>query len=160
MFLCARESLLGNEGDGFKIAMESLNRSRPAVGAQALGIAESAMEIATLFAMRRRQFGKPIAKLEGMQFMLADMATMIESAKALVYKAAWYLDKGLAACDKILGHVEVLRLGCGHEDHNRSGSDSRWVRLSQERQPRANNERRQDHTDLRRHQPDPAICRG
>jgi alkylation response protein AidB-like acyl-CoA dehydrogenase len=93
-------NLLGNEGDGFKIAMESLNRSRPAVGAQALGIAESAMEIATLFAMRRRQFGKPIAKLEGMQFMLADMATMIESAKALVYKAAWYLDKGLAHATK------------------------------------------------------------
>ena len=54
--------LLGEEGDGFKIAMETLNRSRPAVGAQALGIAESAMETATLFAMRRRQFGKPIAK--------------------------------------------------------------------------------------------------
>ena len=93
-------NLLGNEGDGFKIAMETLNRSRPAVGAQALGIAESAMEIATLFAMRRRQFGKPIAKLEGMQFMLADMATMIESAKALVYKAAWSLDKGLPHATK------------------------------------------------------------
>ncbi len=96
----AKGNLLGNEGDGFKIAMEALNRSRPAVGAQALGIAESAMEIATLYAMRRRQFGKPIAKLEGMQFMLADMATMIESAKALVYKAAWYLDKGLPHATK------------------------------------------------------------
>jgi alkylation response protein AidB-like acyl-CoA dehydrogenase len=94
------DNVIGEEGDGFKIAMESLNRSRPAVGAQALGIAESAMEIATLFAMRRRQFGKPIAKLEGMQFMLADMATMIESAKALVYKAAWYLDKGLPHATK------------------------------------------------------------
>ena len=92
--------LLGEEGDGFRIAMETLNRSRPAVGAQALGIAESAMETATLFAMRRRQFGKPIAKLEGMQFMLAEMATMIESAKALVYKAAWHLDKGLPHATK------------------------------------------------------------
>lgn len=96
----SKNNLLGEEGDGFKIAMESLNRSRPAVGAQALGIAESAMEIATLFAMRRRQFGKPIAKLEGMQFMLADMATMIESAKALVYKAAWHLDKNLPHATK------------------------------------------------------------
>lgn len=87
--------LIGEEGDGFKIAMGALNRSRPAIGAQALGIAESAMEIATLLAMRRRQFGKPIAKLEGMQFMLAEMATMVESAKALVYKAAWHLDKDL-----------------------------------------------------------------
>jgi len=92
--------LLGEEGEGFKIAMETLNRSRPAIGAQALGIAESAMEMAVLFAMRRRQFGKPIAKLEGMQFMLAEMATMIESAKAMVYKAAWYLDKGLPRATK------------------------------------------------------------
>ncbi len=92
--------LIGEEGDGFKIAMETLNRSRPAIGAQALGIAESAMEIATLFAMRRRQFGKPIAKLEGMQFMLAEMATMMESAKALVYKAAWHLDKNLPHATK------------------------------------------------------------
>ena len=96
----SKADLLGEEGDGFRIAMETLNRSRPAVGAQALGIAESAMDIATLFAMRRRQFGKPIAKLEGMQFMLAEMATMIESAKALVYKAAWHLDKGLRHATK------------------------------------------------------------
>lgn len=91
---------LGLEGEGFGIAMETLNRSRPAIGAQALGIAESAMEVATLFAMRRRQFGKPIAKLEGMQFMLAEMATLIESAKALVYKAAHYLDHGLPHATK------------------------------------------------------------
>jgi alkylation response protein AidB-like acyl-CoA dehydrogenase len=96
----SKSNLLGEEGEGFKIAMETLNRSRPAIGAQALGIAENAMEIATLFAMRRRQFGKPIAKLEGMQFMLAEMATMMESAKALVYKAAWHLDKGLPRATK------------------------------------------------------------
>jgi alkylation response protein AidB-like acyl-CoA dehydrogenase len=96
----SKSNLLGEEGEGFKIAMETLNRSRPAVGAQALGIAENAMEIATLFAMRRRQFGKPVAKLEGMQFMLAEMATMMESAKALVYKAAWHLDKGLPRATK------------------------------------------------------------
>ena len=92
--------LLGEEGDGFRIAMETLNQSRPAVGAQALGVAESAMEAATLFAMRRKQFGKPIVKLEGMQFMLAEMATLIESAKALVYKAAWHLDKELPHATK------------------------------------------------------------
>jgi len=96
----SQSQLLGGEGEGFKIAMDTLNRSRPGIGAQALGIAESAMEIATLFAMRRRQFGKPIAKLEGMQFMMAEMATMIESAKALVFKAAWHLDKGLPRATK------------------------------------------------------------
>ncbi len=94
------DHLLGQEGEGFKIAMETLNRSRPAIGAQALGIAESAMEVATVFAMRRKQFGKPIAKLEGMQFMLAEMATLIESAKALVYKAAYHLDHGLPHATK------------------------------------------------------------
>jgi alkylation response protein AidB-like acyl-CoA dehydrogenase len=98
--LASEKHLIGEEGEGFKIAMETLNRTRPAIGAQALGIAENAMEIATLFAMRRRQFGKPIAKLEGMQFMLAEMATMMESAKALVYKAAWHLDKGLPHATK------------------------------------------------------------
>jgi len=98
--LVSNTNLIGEEGEGFKIAMETLNRSRPAIGAQAWGIAESAMEIATLFAMRRKQFGKPIAKLEGMQFMVADMATMIESAKALVYKAAWHLDKSLPHATK------------------------------------------------------------
>ncbi|MCX8116407.1 MAG: acyl-CoA dehydrogenase family protein [Desulfobacterota bacterium] len=94
------EHRIGQEGEGFKIAMETLNRSRPAIGAQALGIAESAMEVAVVFAMRRRQFGKPIAKLEGMQFMLAEMATLIESAKALVYKAAHHLDHGLPHATK------------------------------------------------------------
>jgi alkylation response protein AidB-like acyl-CoA dehydrogenase len=104
----SKSELLGEEGDGFRIAMETLNRSRPAVGAQALGIAESAMEIATLYAMRRRQFGKPIAKLEGMQFMLAEMATLIESAKALVYKAAWHLDKGLRHATKYSAMCKYL----------------------------------------------------
>ena len=84
--------IIGNKGEGFKIAMETLNRSRPAIAAQSVGIAEAALELATLFAMRRRQFGKPIAKLEGMQFILADMAASVETARSLVYKAAYYLD--------------------------------------------------------------------
>ncbi|RTZ93854.1 MAG: acyl-CoA dehydrogenase, partial [Deltaproteobacteria bacterium] len=65
-------NIIGNKGEGFRIAMETLNRSRPAIAAQAVGIAEAALEYAILFAMKRRQFGKPIAKLEGMQFILAD----------------------------------------------------------------------------------------
>lgn len=84
--------IIGNKGEGFKIAMETLNRSRPAIAAQSVGIAEAALELAILFAMRRRQFGKPIAKLEGMQFILADMAASVETARSLVYKAAYYLD--------------------------------------------------------------------
>jgi len=84
--------IIGNKGEGFRIAMETLNRSRPAIAAQSVGIAEAALELAILFAMRRRQFGKPIAKLEGMQFILADMAASVETARSLAYKAAYYLD--------------------------------------------------------------------
>ncbi len=85
-------NIIGRKGQGFLVAMETLNRSRPAIGAQSVGIAEAALELAVLFAMKRRQFGKPIAKLEGMQFILADMAASVDAARSLVYKAAYYLD--------------------------------------------------------------------
>jgi len=93
--------LIGKRGEGFRIAMETLNRSRPAIAAQSVGIAEAALELATLFAMKRRQFGKPIAKLEGMQFILADMAASVEAARNLVYKAAYYLDQGRKTATKL-----------------------------------------------------------
>ncbi len=94
-------NLIGKKGEGFRIAMETLNRSRPAIGAQSVGIAEAALELATLFAMKRQQFGKPIAKLEGMQFILADMAASVEAARNLVYKAAYYLDQGKKTATKL-----------------------------------------------------------
>jgi alkylation response protein AidB-like acyl-CoA dehydrogenase len=72
--------------------MRVLDHSRPGIGAQALGIAEGALEQALRHARERRQFGKPIAEFQGIQFMLADMATQIEAARALVYHAAALLD--------------------------------------------------------------------
>jgi len=84
--------IIGQKGEGFRIAMETLNHSRPAIASQAVGIAQAALELATLFAMKRHQFNKPIAKLGGMQFILADMATSVEAARSMVYKAAYYLD--------------------------------------------------------------------
>ncbi len=83
---------IGEEGIGFKIAMDTLNTSRPFIGAQAIGIAEYAFEKALRFASRRRQFGKPIAKHQAVMFKLASMATKVEAAKGIVRKACFLLD--------------------------------------------------------------------
>ncbi len=83
------ENLLGKEGEGFKIAMMTLDGGRVGVGAQALGIAEGAYNEAVKYAKERTQFGKPIAKFQAVGFMLADMKLKIETARLAVYKAAW-----------------------------------------------------------------------
>ncbi|MBA4531779.1 acyl-CoA dehydrogenase [Brevibacillus halotolerans] len=86
---------LGEEGQGFKIAMMTLDGGRNGIAAQALGIAQGAFEHALSYAKERIQFGKPIAALQAIQFKLADMATQIEAARLLTYQAAWLEDKGL-----------------------------------------------------------------
>ena len=83
---------LGDEGQGFKIALNVLDHSRPGIGAQALGIAEGAFDYALNYARERQQFGQPIATFQGLQWMLADMATQIEAARHLVYFAASKVD--------------------------------------------------------------------
>ena len=83
------ENVLGKEGDGFKIAMMTLDGGRVGVGAQALGIAEGAYNEAVKYAKERVQFGKPIATKQAIAFMLADMKLKIETARLAVYKAAW-----------------------------------------------------------------------
>jgi alkylation response protein AidB-like acyl-CoA dehydrogenase len=87
------ENILGREGDGFKIAMMTLDRSRPEVGAQALGIAQGALDYACRYAKERIQFGGPIANLQAIQFMLADMAMQVEASRLLVYQAAEAVDR-------------------------------------------------------------------
>lgn len=82
------ENLLGAEGEGFKIAMANLDVGRIGIAAQSLGIAEAALDAATSYAKERVQFGKPIAAQQGIGFKLADMATAVEAAKLLVYRAA------------------------------------------------------------------------
>ncbi len=86
---------LGAEGDGFKLAMRVLDHSRPGIAAQALGIAEGAFDVARQYAQQRRQFGRPIADFQGIQFILADMATQIEAARMLAYAAGDALDRRL-----------------------------------------------------------------
>ncbi|UOY91252.1 acyl-CoA dehydrogenase [Ectobacillus sp. JY-23] len=89
------ENLLGKEGDGFKVAMANLDVGRIGIGAQALGIAEAALQCATSYAREREQFGKPISAQQGIGFKLADMATSVEAAKLLVYRAASLQAQGM-----------------------------------------------------------------
>jgi len=89
------ENLIGQEGLGFQYAMGALDRSRPLVGAQALGIARGALELATTYVGERKQFGSRLADFQGLQFMLADMATQVAAAELLVYRACSLLDEGL-----------------------------------------------------------------
>lgn len=88
-------NLLGNENEGFKIAMANLNAGRIGIAAQALGIAEAATEAAIQYAKERNQFGKPIAVNQGVGFKLADMATQVEASRLLVYRAAHLQSNGL-----------------------------------------------------------------
>lgn len=89
------ENLLGEEGQGFKVAMANLDVGRIGIGAQALGIAEAAQACAVDYAKERQQFGKPIAAQQGLGFKLADMATSVEAARLLVYRAASLRAQGL-----------------------------------------------------------------
>ena len=90
-----RENILGREGMGFIVAMKTLDKSRPGIAAQAIGIAQAALEEALAFVKERRQFGKPVSSFQGVQFMLADMATRIEASRALVYTTARMMDAGI-----------------------------------------------------------------
>jgi butyryl-CoA dehydrogenase len=90
-----KENLLGEEGFGFKIAMMTLDGGRNGIAAQAVGIAQGAFELARDYALQRKQFGKPIAEFQAIQFKLADMATKIEAARLLTYQAAWLESQGL-----------------------------------------------------------------
>ncbi len=89
------ENRLGAEGEGFKIAMMTLDGGRNGIAAQAVGIAQGALDAAIDYARERRQFGKPIAAQQGIGFKLADMATSIEAARLLTYQAAWRESNGL-----------------------------------------------------------------
>ena len=89
------ENRLGGEGDGFRIALQALDRSRPAVGSQAVGIAQAGLDAATAYAKERRQFGQPIASFQGVQFMLADMAMHVHGARLMVRHAAGLIDVGM-----------------------------------------------------------------
>ncbi|OGX11896.1 MAG: acyl-CoA dehydrogenase [Omnitrophica WOR_2 bacterium GWB2_45_9] len=89
-----KENLIAKEGMGFIVTMKTFDMSRPGVAAQALGIAQGALDVAVKYARERRQFGKSIASFQGIQWMLADMATKIEASRSLIYSCAKMIDSG------------------------------------------------------------------
>ena len=101
---------LGEEGEGFKIAMKVLDKSRPGIAAQALGIAQGALDYATEYTKQRVAFGKPISQQQGLQFMLADMKTEIESARLLLYEAARKCDE---SSPDVTTWAAMAKLKCG-----------------------------------------------
>jgi alkylation response protein AidB-like acyl-CoA dehydrogenase len=103
-------NLIGPEGDGFKLAMQVLDKSRPGIAAQALGIATGALDYATNYLKERVAFGKPLSQQQGLQFMLADMKTDVEAARLLLYEAARKCDEG---ADDITTWAAMAKLRCG-----------------------------------------------
>ncbi|MGZ8765447.1 MAG: acyl-CoA dehydrogenase family protein [Acidimicrobiia bacterium] len=109
-------NLIGDEGRGFGYAMGALDSSRPIVGAQAVGIAQGALDAACTYVQERSQFGKHLAEFQGLQFMLADMATQVEAARTLVYRACSLVDAGhpdvsrTAAMAKLFGSDTAMRV--------------------------------------------------
>jgi len=95
------DRVLGREGLGFVVAMRTFDQSRPGVGAQALGLAQGALDEAAAFARTRRQFDKPIITFQAVANMLADMATSVEAARALIYAVARYIDSGAKDISKV-----------------------------------------------------------
>ncbi|MGH2511784.1 MAG: acyl-CoA dehydrogenase family protein, partial [Candidatus Limnocylindrales bacterium] len=104
-------NLLGERGGGFHIALQTLDGGRISIGALAVGLTQAALDAAIPYAQTRRQFGRPIGTFEGVAFMIADMATEIEAARQLVWRAAWLKDQGrdytLAAAQAKLFASEV-----------------------------------------------------
>lgn len=102
------ENRLGGEGQGFIVAMKTLDKSRPGVAAQALGIAQGAYDLAVEYARQREQFGQTILSFQAIQFMLADMAIQIEAARSLIYATAKMIDKGVKNIAKESAMCKVL----------------------------------------------------
>lgn len=96
-----RENLLGKEGEGFKIALASLDGGRIGIAAQAVGITQAALDLATQYAKTRVQFGQPIANFQAIQWKLADMATDLDAARLLLYRAAFLRSQGVRATKEI-----------------------------------------------------------
>ena len=103
-------NMLGEEGQGFKIAMKVLDKSRPGIAAQALGIAQGALDYATEYTKQRVAFGKPISQQQGLQFMLADMKTEVEAARLLLYEAARKCDEN---APDVTTWAAMAKLKCG-----------------------------------------------
>jgi butyryl-CoA dehydrogenase len=109
------ENLLGEEGEGFKIAMKALDSGRIGISAQAVGLARGALDLAVGYARERRQFGQEISRFQGIQFKIADMATAIDASRLMTLEAAEACDRGvpftqLASMAKVMATDTAMRV--------------------------------------------------
>jgi alkylation response protein AidB-like acyl-CoA dehydrogenase len=102
------DALIGREGDGFKIAMATFDRSRPTVAAQAVGLGQGAVDLAVDYAARRHSFGEPLLGHQGIQFKLAQMEADVAAARALTYQAATAIDEGDPALTKLASMAKLI----------------------------------------------------
>ncbi len=146
------DRMIGHVGTGFTTAMRTLDHTRITIGAQALGVAQGALDFAVGYMQERRQFGKAIAEFQGLQFMVADMAMQLEAARAGLHGGREVRARGQGP-DLLRRRRQGLRLRRRHEGHHRRGAAARRLRLRQGLPGRADDAGRQDHPDLRGHQP-------
>jgi len=108
-----KENIIGKEGMGFIVAMKTLDKSRPGVGAQGVGVAQGAIDEAIKFARERIQFGKPVISFQAVQHMLADMATATEAARALIYAVCRFIDSGAKDVSKVSAMSKLFATDVG-----------------------------------------------
>ncbi len=147
------DRMIGEEGTGFETAMKTLDHTRITIAAQAVGVAQGALDFALGYARERQQFGHAIAEFQGLQFLLADMGMKVEAARQLTYAAAGRSERGDPDLTFFGACRQVLRVGRRHGGHHRRRPGARGLRLHPRLPGRADDARRQDHPDLRGHQP-------
>ena len=124
------QNLLGEEGSGFRDCMRVLDGGRISIAAMAVGMAQGAYEAALSYSKERRQFGKPISEFQAIQFKLADMATEIDAARLLMFRAAWMKDEGMNDDPRVVDG-QALRSRSGGPRRQRECPDPRWLWLHQ-----------------------------
>ena len=146
---------LGADGDGFSLAMRTLDQTRTPIGALATGIAQAALDHAAAYSLQRQTFGKPIAEHQAIQIKLANMAQAVHAARLLTWHAAWTIDHGAKGTLEYVDR-QVLRLGRGAPRRRRGDPDVRRVRIHEGVPGREAPARREAHPDLRGRERDPA----
>ena len=145
---------LGEPGNGMRVALRTLDGGRIGIAAQAVGIAQAALDVATDYAKERQAFGGPIARLQAIQHKLADMQTEIEAARALTWRAARLKEAGKPHTRRRRAG-QAVRLPRRPPADRRGDPDPRRLRLHEGVPGRALLPRRQGHRDLRGHERDP-----
>ena len=147
--------VLAPPGQGFKVAMETFNQTRPDIGAIAVGLMRRCLDECVAYAKERKTFGVPIAQHQLVQAMIAEMAIRIEATSLLVRKAAWNLDKGIRN-PIVSSYAKAYGADCGDADGDRRRADLRRQRVREGVPGREADARREDSPDLRGDEPDPA----